>query len=61
MLLIVIISGPSVKRDFSPGALRSCPWQRKLRPGSLLASRGFLYVLKLGDLDGSFRELGGDF
>ena len=29
--------------------------------GSLLASGRFLYVLKLADLDGSFRELGGDF
>jgi len=27
---------------------------------SILASRGFLCVLKLTDLDGSFRELGDD-
>jgi hypothetical protein len=30
-------------------------------PGSILASRCFLYVVKLADLDGSFRELGGYF
>ena len=26
-----------------------------------LRAAAFFYVLKLGDLDGSFRELGGDF
>jgi hypothetical protein len=34
---------------------------RNLRPASILASGCFLYVLKLCDLDGTFRELGGDF
>src|ERR1019366_4067447 len=34
---------------------------RNLRPASILATGCFLYVLKLCDLDGTFRELGGDF
>jgi hypothetical protein len=30
-------------------------------PGSTLATLCFLYVLRLGDLDVCFREVGGDF
>jgi hypothetical protein len=31
------------------------------RPGSILAGGGFLHVVEVGNLDGSFGELGDDF
>ena len=50
----VAVGGP-----FSAGGAKT---PRHLSPDRLILAGGcFLYDLKLGDLDASFRELGGDF